>query len=195
MANQIVLLFKNTIAAHRAAIDLNHMGKHMYRVRKSGILIIMGLIFAALVMDGFFFVHTDKHIQSPEMLKVFWVNGSFQPTRVHEVSSKLSTTKVRRTSAQSPKTANSETLEIQRAIDKSALPNEFTIPYELLYLDDQPIAFDSEMDNDSIRNAEIEAEPVEEIDAIPTEAVTIPVELLELDNEPASPEQSANVNS
>jgi hypothetical protein len=153
----------------------------MKRIRKSAMLIIVGVVVAVFGVDHVFFGYTDNTPQRQQMPKVSGAKNTSLQTRDHVISPESSTS----TLSSTTRTAASEALEIQGAMDESALPNEFTIPSELLYLDDQPTEFDSETNDESLRMDEGENQPAEEIDAIPPDADTIPAELLDLDNKPA----------
>jgi hypothetical protein len=159
----------------------------MNRVRKSEKFILFGLIFATLGLGVFFMGYANIPFESLQKPKEFEGAGSFRSARTH-VMPPRSINPVNSVRTESPTTATSQVVEITEEINASDFPNETTIPPELLYLDDQPIDFDSVKVDKSPRKDEVEAQPTEEIDADLPNADTIPTELLELDNEPPMPE-------
>lgn len=155
--------------------------------RRSRLLILLSLILLVFTINKFFFGNSDNQIQNLEKSESPEDKGEPRSVNLPLPSPKSVTGGVNRRTVQAPPTVN-ESETIPGIADESALPDETTIPPDLLYLDTQPIEVDSETAEDSWRNDEFETGTIDGADADIPDAGTIPSELLELDNEPAVPE-------
>jgi hypothetical protein len=155
----------------------------MNQVKTSGIFVLFWLLLVASGVDYF-----NKANNTPAKTILFSGKSRSQATDAQITVSKSHARTSSGTIVRQAKTTT------RKALDKSALPNEFTIPFELLYLDDQPmepepipeadeaLRQDAPLPDEALQQSEEEPLPPGGAETRLPNADTIPPELLALDH-------------